>query len=129
MPEDHPVHIAVVETVPIVDIPDPTHDGPIFKRNPAADAVIDFVAGCNGMTLECYIKTTQKPYFMSLSVHRHCSLQAMLSACQILTEVGYNLFIFNGNDLEVAVYNFYQSDLVTHSNSYLKKAMVAHQCS
>lgn len=46
---DQRPHLAVVDTVPIVDIPDHhDHDKPLFKRNPAADAIIDFVAGCNG---------------------------------------------------------------------------------
>ncbi|OPL32615.1 hypothetical protein AM593_06731, partial [Mytilus galloprovincialis] len=46
---DQRPHITIVDTVPIVDIPDHhDHDKPRFKRNPAADAIIDFVAGCNG---------------------------------------------------------------------------------
>ena len=46
-PETH-IHVGIVDTVPLLEMPE-RHDG-LFKRNPAADAVIDFVAGCNGNT-------------------------------------------------------------------------------
>ena len=46
MTEETASPMGVVETVPLIEISG--HDGRIFKRNPAADAVIDFVAGCNG---------------------------------------------------------------------------------
>lgn len=55
---DQRPHITIVDTVPIVDIPDHhDHDKPRFKRNPAADAIIDFVAGCNGMCKKTNTKT------------------------------------------------------------------------
>jgi hypothetical protein len=56
MSEGKHTHLTVVETVPVIDVPD-QHDRPLFKRHPVIDAFVDFLAGCNGNYNENYFLT------------------------------------------------------------------------